>query len=71
MYCARRGTSRPDQFLDSEDVRDVVGERRKIVQPVGVGDEFVVGAVLGDLFVAAVQVAQFRDGRHDGLTVKT
>jgi len=52
------------QFLDRQRVGDVVGHRRQVIQPVRVGNELGVGAILGDLLVAAVQVADL--GPHPG-----
>ena len=48
------------QFLDGERVGDVVRERRQVIEPVRVRDELVVLHVLGDLFVAAMQVTDIR-----------
>ena len=58
------------QFFDSQGVGDVVGEGGEVVESVRVGDELVVLHVLGDLLVAAMQVADHRLGLHDQLAVE-
>ena len=58
------------QLFDGENVADVVVHRLQIIEAVGMRDEFVVGFVLRDLLVSAVQVAQFRHGADDGLAVE-
>ena len=45
------------QFLDRHAVAQAVGDRGDVVHAVHVGRELLVGAVLGDLLDAAVQVA--------------
>ena len=47
----------------------VVVHRRQVVQAVGVADVLVVGEVLGDLFLAAMQVAEVRHGFEHHLAV--
>ena len=58
---AARGHLELRELLDRDRVGHVVGERRQVIEPVRVGHELVVGHVLGDLLVAAVQVT------HDGV----
>ena len=58
------------QFLHRERVGDVVRERREIIEPVRVGDELVVLHVLGDLFVAAMQITDVRRRLGDDLAVE-
>jgi hypothetical protein len=58
------------EALDRDGVGHVVGERGEVVQPVRVGHELVVGHVLGDLLVAAVQVADHRVGLGHDLAVE-
>ncbi len=58
------------ELFDRERVGDVVGQRREVIEPVRVGDELVVGHVLGDLFVAAMEVADVGDGLGDDLAVE-
>jgi len=45
------------ELFDGDGVGDVVRERREVIQAVRVRHELVVRHVLGDLLVAAVQVA--------------
>ncbi len=59
-----------EQLLDREHDADVRRQRREVVHPVGVGDELQVGAVLGDLLHAAVQVAEVRHALTDALAVE-
>jgi hypothetical protein len=58
------------ELLDGVGEGVVVRERGDVVQPVRVGDELVVGHVLGDLLVAAVQVADDGVGLGHGLAVE-
>ena len=58
------------QLLDGEGVGDVVGEGCEVIESVCVGDELVVLHVLGNLLVAAVQVANLRLCLHDQLSVE-
>ena len=58
------------KFLHRQRVGDVVGQRRQVIQPVGVGDELGVGHVLGDLFVAAMQITHLRNGFGDHFAVQ-
>ena len=59
-----------EQFFHRERVGDVVGQRREIIQPVRVRDELGVGHVLGDFFVAAMQITDVRVGLGDDLAVE-
>ena len=47
----------------------VVVHRRQIVEAIGVADVLVVGEVLADLLLAAMQIAQVRDGFEHHLAV--
>ena len=47
----------------------VIGQRREVIQPIRVRDELVVGHVLGDLLVAAMQVTHVRFGFGDDLPI--
>ena len=58
------------QLFHGQRVSDVVRERRKIIQPIRVRHELVVVHVLGDFFVAAMQVADVRRGFGDDLAVE-
>jgi hypothetical protein len=57
-------------LLDREDVGDVVRERRQVIQPVRVGNELVVGLVLGDLLHPAMEIAQVGRAAHHLLAVE-
>src|SRR3984893_15039565 len=43
------------QFFHGQRVSDVIGERRNVIEPIGVRYELVVLHVFGDFFVAAMQ----------------
>jgi hypothetical protein len=58
------------EALDRDGVGHVVRERGEVVQPVRVGHELVVGHVLRDLLVAAVQVADDRVALRQDLAVE-
>ncbi len=58
------------ELLDGEGVGDVVGQRREVIEPVRVGHELVVGHVLGDFFVAAMEVADVGHGLGNDLAVE-
>ena len=47
----------------------VVVHRRQVVEPIGVANVLVVSEVLADLLLAAMQVAQVRNGFEDHLAV--
>ena len=72
MYWQRGGNLVVDaeQFFHRERVGDVVGQRREIIQPVRVRDELGVGHVLGDFFVAAMQITHVRVGLGDDFAVQ-
>ena len=53
------------QLLDRQGVGPVVGHRAEVIEAVGVGDRPQVAAVLSDLLVIAVQVAEHRLESHD------
>ena len=67
---AAGGQLEAGEFLDGDRVGDVVGERGEVVQAVRVRDELVIRHVLGDLLVAAVQVADDRVALHDLIAVE-
>ena len=58
-----------EQFLDRQHVVHVVGQRREVIQSIRVRDELVVGHALGDLFIAAMQIAHVRFGLGDDFPV--
>ena len=58
------------QLLNRESIRDVVRNWRQIVEPVRVGHELVVLHVLGDLFIAAMQVTDVGRGLGDYLAIQ-
>ena len=58
------------QLLHRERIRDVVRDRREIVESVRVGDKLVVLHVLGDLFIPAMQVADVRRSLRDNLPIQ-
>ena len=60
----------PVQFFHRERVGDVVGQRREIIQPIRVGDELGVGHVLGDFFIAAMEITDVGSGLGDDLAVQ-
>ena len=59
-----------EQLLHRQRVGDVVGQRGEVIQPVRVRDELGVSHVLSDLFVAAMQIADFRVGLGDDLAIE-
>jgi hypothetical protein len=58
------------QFFNSKRVSNVVRERRKIIQSIGVRHELIVLHVLGDFFVAAMQEADVWCGFGNDLAVE-
>ena len=60
----------PDQLLDGQDIGDVVGKRRKIIEPVRVRNELVIAAVLGDLLVTTVQIPELGHHRRHRFAVQ-
>ena len=58
-----------EQFLDRQHVVHVVGQWREVIQSIRIRDELVVGHALGDLFIAAMQVAYVRFGLGDDFPV--
>ncbi len=58
------------ELFDGHGVGHVVGERGEVIEPVRVGHELVVVHVFGDLFVAAVEVADVGDGLGDDFAVE-
>ena len=58
------------QLLHRQAVAQAVGDRGHVVHAVDVGVELRVGAVLGDLFHAAVQVADDAFGAQDLLAIQ-
>jgi hypothetical protein len=67
---AARGDLEAHQLLDPHREPHVVAEGREVVHPVGDRDRLVVGAVLRDLFEAAVEVADLGLEAHDALAVE-
>ena len=60
----------PHQLLDGLAVREVVDQRRAVIQPVDVGNQVVPGVRLALLLEAPVQVAAVHIGAHDPLARK-
>ncbi len=58
------------QLLNREGVGDVVCERRQVIEPVRVRNELVVLHVLGDFFIAAMQVTDIRSRLGDRLAIQ-
>ena len=58
------------QLLHRQRVGNVVGQRRKVIEPISVRSELVIRHVLGDLLVAAMQVTNFRISLRDNLAVE-
>ena len=58
------------ELFHGQRVGHVVRDGREVIQPIRVGDELVVVHVLGDLFVAAMQVADVRRGLGDDLAIE-
>ena len=69
MYSARRGLDAHEQ-LGAVHERDLVGEARQPVDAVDERRDLRVRAELGELFVAAVHVADDGVGRDDALAVE-
>ncbi len=57
-------------FFNRERVGDVVRQRREIIQTIRVRNELRVSHVLGDFFVAAMQITHVRVGLGDDLAVQ-
>ena len=58
------------EFFDRQRISDIVGQRRQVIEPVRVRDELAVGHVLGDLFVAAMQITDVRHRFGDDFAVE-
>ena len=58
------------ELFNSHGVGDVIGDGGQIVEPVRVGDELVVGHVLGDFFVAAMEEADIGSGFCDHFSIE-
>jgi len=58
------------QLFHGERISDVVGQRRQVIQPIRVRDELGVSHVLGDFFVAAMEIAHVRHGLGDDFAVE-
>ena len=58
------------QFLDGQNIGDVVGKRRNVVQSIRIRDELVVSHVLSDLLVAAMQVSEYGFTLGDEIAVQ-
>jgi hypothetical protein len=72
MYWQRGGSFVVDaeKFFNRERVSDVVRQRREVIQPIRVRDELGVGHVLGDFFVAAMQITHVRIGLGDDFAIQ-
>ena len=70
MYCARRRRFDVQQLLHRLAVAQAVRDRRHVVHAVHVGIEHGVGAVLGDLLHAAMQVADDALGAQNFFAVE-
>ena len=57
------------QFFHGQYIVDIIGQRRQVIEPVGVGNELGVGHVLSDFFIAAMQITHVRFGPDDGFTI--
>ncbi len=70
MAFPRGGKLPAHQLLNRERIRHVVRNRRQIVEPVRIGHELVVLHVLGDFFIAAMQIANVRRRLGDHLAIQ-
>ena len=70
MYCARRRSFHVQQLLYRLAVAQAVRDRRHVVHAVHVGIEHGVGAVLGDLLHAAMQIADHALGAQNFFAVE-
>ena len=70
MYCAARRRFRVEQLLDRLAVAQPVGDRGDVIHAVDVGIEHRVGAVLANLFNAAMQVADDALGAQNFFAVQ-
>ena len=70
MYCARARNFGVDQLLDRLAVAQPVGDRSDVIHAIDVGIEHRVGAVLGNLFHAAMQVADDALGAQNFFAVE-
>ena len=59
-----------EQLLHREGVGDVVSEWGQIIQAVGVRNELGIGHVLGDFFIAAMEVTHIRHSPGDDLSIQ-
>jgi hypothetical protein len=60
----------PHQFLDGQGVGDVVGQGSNVIQPIRVRDELGIGHVLGDLFIAAMEIPDIGSGFGNDFAVQ-
>ncbi len=70
IYCARGGASDRQKLLDRLAITQPIGDRGDIIHAVDVGIEHRVGAVLGDLLHAAMQVADDALGSQNLLAIQ-
>ena len=70
MYWARARSFHVQQLLDRFAVAQAVRDRRHVVHAIHVGIEHGVGAVLGDLLHAAMQVADHAFGAQNFFAVQ-
>jgi len=59
-----------EKLLHRKRVSNIVGERREIIEAIGVRNELGVGHVLGDFFIAAMQIADIGNGLGDDLAIE-
>ena len=70
MYCARLGTSRPEQFFDRQAVGQIVRQRRKIIHAVGNRDGLRIGQRFGGFFDSRVQISDIHVRLDDGFPIQ-
>src|SRR5207302_6306222 len=58
-----------EQLFHCEHIGDIIRERRKVIQSIRIGNELGIGHVLGDFFVAAMQITDIRNSLGDDLTI--
>ena len=60
----------PKQLFDRQHIGHVVRQGREIIQSIRVRNELGVGHVLGDLLIAAVEIADLRNGPGNDLAIQ-
>ena len=68
--CARGGASTFSSFLDRQAISQTIGYGGDIVHAVDVGIELRISAILGDLFHAAMQVADDAIGAQNFFAIE-